>query len=125
MKFSPTSALAPTFTINPTTGAMTVVSGPFNSPGETTGATTLNGVLSTSYLKVVPGAFIDTGLQELVSCGIIKDQYNKLVCNWADGEISDFWTCGGRLMLVRPGYIVKSDDCSSVPYKIGVHAQFM
>jgi len=54
MKFSPTSALAPTFTINPTTGAVTVVSGLFNSPGETIGATTLNGVLSTYYLKIAP-----------------------------------------------------------------------
>lgn len=104
---------------------MTVVSRLFNSAGETIGAATLGGVLSTSYLKIVPGAFIDTGLQEVVSCGISKDQYNKLLCNWADGETADFWACGGRSMMVRPGHTIKSDDCPDFPYKLGVHDQFI
>ncbi|KAF4946502.1 hypothetical protein FGADI_11140 [Fusarium gaditjirri] len=78
MKFTPTSASAPTFKINPSTGALTVVSGLLSSSGEIMGATTLNGIASTSFLKIVQKANVDTGLQELISCSIATDQYNKL-----------------------------------------------
>ncbi|KAF5597866.1 CMGC kinase [Fusarium pseudocircinatum] len=125
MKFTPTSAFAPTFKIDPSTGTLTVISGLFSSSGEIMGATTLKGIAPTSLLKIVPEAFVDTGLQELISCSIATDQYNKLVCNWTDGGIADFWTCGGRLMLVRPGYTLGNGNCQGIPYKMSVHAQFM
>ncbi|KAF5644079.1 CMGC kinase [Fusarium sp. NRRL 52700] len=122
MKFTPTSAFAPTFMIDPTMGAVTLVSGPSGSPGEVIVSTTIGGVFASSYLQIMSGGLIDTSAQELVSCSVAQDQFNKLVCDWAGGGIADFWTCGGRWMLVRPGY---TPPCSSTPYKISIHAQFV
>ncbi|KAF5987088.1 CMGC kinase [Fusarium coicis] len=125
MKFTPTSALAPTFKIDPTTGAVTVVSGPSGSTGESMISTTIQGVFSYSYLQIIPEALIDTAAQEVVSCSIAEDQYNKLVCNWPSGGIADFWTCSGSWVLVQPGYTLSGDFCSDPVYKISVHAQFV
>ncbi|KAF5557562.1 CMGC kinase [Fusarium phyllophilum] len=125
MRFTPTSALAPTFKIDPTTGAVTVVSGPSSSPGESMISTTINGVLTSSYLRIIPEPLIDTDTQEVVSCSIAEDQYNKLVCDWPGGGIADFWTCSGSWILVQPGYTLPGSFCSDPVYKIGVHAQFV
>ncbi|KAF5714476.1 CMGC kinase [Fusarium mundagurra] len=125
MKFTPTSALAPTFKIDPTTGAVTVVSGPSGSTGESMVSTTLKGVFTSSYLRIIPAALIDTDAQEVVSCSIAEGQNNKLVCDWPGGGIADFWTCSGDWILVQPGYNLPGDFCSDPVYKISVHAQFV
>ncbi|KAF5627231.1 CMGC kinase [Fusarium tjaetaba] len=125
MRFTPSSALAPTFKIDPATGAVTVVSGPSDSPGESMISTTLKGAFSSSYLQIIPEALIDTDAQEVVVCSIAEDQLNKLVCYWPGGGIADFWTCSGSWVLVQPGYTLSGDFCSDPVYKISVHAQFV
>ncbi|KAF5591209.1 CMGC kinase [Fusarium pseudoanthophilum] len=125
MRFTPSSALAPTFKIDPATGAVTVVSGPSGSTGESMVSTTLKGAFTSSYLQVIPEDLIDTDTQEVVVCNIAEDQLNKLVCYWPGGGIADFWTCSGSWVLVQPGYTLPGDFCSDPVYKISVHAQFV
>ncbi|KAF4451694.1 CMGC protein kinase [Fusarium austroafricanum] len=108
------------FTLDPNTGALTVVSGPGSSAGQLAYSNT--GGESNPYTAVLisPQDYASSRGNEVLDCSL--DSTNKLSFQWGTAGSADFWMCARRLHVVQPGYDFKyACPDATISFKVDVY----
>ncbi|PCD28434.1 hypothetical protein FGRA07_03573 [Fusarium graminearum] len=106
------------FGIHPSTGEVTVVSGPDTSAGNTLYYSTSS---TWSFVFITSSAPDSSTGGKPVKCKLDATKNNKLVCQWDDNRLADFWTCRGNMILAPSGSSL-GPVCGSTSYRITLYA---